>query len=91
MIDMKRFVNVKDAPKPAAILTLPIDPLLKDLIWKKAYSAGMAMNEWVSKVLADHLDRPDLARIPRKPYGRPPIERNGTHARAGRKMAGAGK
>ena len=74
MLDMKRFVNIKDAPKPAAIMTVPVDPVLKQLIFDAAYKSGMAMNEWVSKVIADHLERPDLARIPRKPYGRPPIK-----------------
>lgn len=58
-------------PKPAVIITLPIHPELKELIGRAADGDGVPMNEWVSKLVAQALGRPDLAAIPRKPLGRP--------------------
>jgi hypothetical protein len=57
--------------KPAVVMTLPVDPRLKELIGQAADESNMPMNEWVAKVTAEHLGRPDLARVPRKAYGRP--------------------
>lgn len=63
--------NGKRPMRPAAILTVPIDPDLKELIGQAADDEGVPMNEWVAEVLAKKLHRPDLAKIPRKPFGRP--------------------
>lgn len=57
--------------KPAAIMTVPVDPELKELIGQQAESEGLAMNEWIARVTAEALGRPDLAAVPRKPFGRP--------------------
>ncbi len=44
---------------------------LKDLIGKKADKANLPLSEYVAKVMAKHVGRPDLAVIPRKKMGRP--------------------
>ncbi len=54
-------------------LYVTISPELKDLIDQAAFDQGLATNEYVAKVLAKALGRPDLAKIPRKPLGRPRI------------------
>lgn len=61
----------KKPVKPAAILTVPLDPELKELIGKAADKEGVPMNEWVARLAAEKLERPDLATIPRRPFGRP--------------------
>jgi hypothetical protein len=65
------MVKGKRPVRPAAILTIPIDPDLKELIGQAADDAEMPMNEWVASVVADKLGRPELAKIPRKSFGRP--------------------
>lgn len=57
--------------RPSVILTVPLDPRLKELIGTAADAADMPMNEWVAQVLANHLQRPELGIVPRKPFGRP--------------------
>lgn len=57
--------------RPAVILTLPVQPELKDAIGTAADAKGMPMNEFVAEVLAQYLGRPELAAIPRKAFGRP--------------------
>lgn len=57
--------------RPAVILQLPVNPKLKELIGRAADADGLAMNEWVSKVCAKELGRPDVAQVPRKQIGRP--------------------
>jgi len=47
------------------------DPALKALAGKQADAAGLPLSEYVAKVLAERLNRPELAKIPRKPTGRP--------------------
>ena len=61
----------KKPARPSAVLHLPLDAELKELIGQKAEEMSLAMNEWVAQVTAERLDRPDLAKVPRKPYGRP--------------------
>jgi hypothetical protein len=57
--------------RPAAILTVPINPELKEAIGEAADGERMAMNEWVCRTVAKALGRPDLAAVPRKRFGRP--------------------
>lgn len=57
--------------KPAVIMTVPVAPELKELIGEAADQEGIPMNEWIAKVAAEALGRPDLAAIPRKAFGRP--------------------
>lgn len=57
--------------RPAATLTLPVDAELKELIADAAEKADMPMNEWVARLAAKALGRPELAKIPRKSFGRP--------------------
>lgn len=71
MFNMQRIVRDGSNGKPAVIMTVPVDPELKELIGRAADDAGMPMNEWIAKVTAKALGRPDLARVPRKPIGRP--------------------
>jgi hypothetical protein len=64
---------IRKARRPAKLMVLPISRELKSLIFQAADEAGMTMNEWVAKVCARALKRPELARIPRKRLGRPPL------------------
>ena len=57
--------------KPSVVLSLPISEELKTAIGEAAEEAGLSMNEWVAKLVAEHLGRPELGAIPRKPFGRP--------------------
>lgn len=51
--------------------TIRISQELKDEIGRAADEAGLPMNEFIARVLAEHLGQPSLAAIPRKPSGRP--------------------
>lgn len=44
---------------------------LKELAWDEAEKIGLPLSEYIVRVLADHLSRPDLRVIPRKAMGRP--------------------
>ena len=72
-IGMKAMATKREGRtvKPAATLTVPMHPHLKELIGKAADDAGLPMNEWLAKLLASHFRRPDLAEVPRRPFGRP--------------------
>lgn len=65
------MIRGKRPVRPAAVLTVPLDPELKELIGQAADEAELPMNEWVASVIAEKLGRPDLAKIPRKSFGRP--------------------
>ena len=54
------------------IFCLRIHPDLHDLAETKAAANGLPLSEFIARILADHLDRPDLAIVPRKPYRRKP-------------------
>lgn len=47
------------------------DPELKRLAGERADEAQLPLSEYIVRVLAKELKRPDLAKIPRKPMGRP--------------------
>ena len=51
--------------------TIRLSQELKDEIGRAADEAGLPMNEYIARVLAEHLGQPSLAAIPRKPSGRP--------------------
>lgn len=55
----------------AVPLYATVSPELKERIDQAAFDAGLPTNEYVAKVFAEHFGEPDLARIPRKPLGRP--------------------
>jgi len=57
--------------RPAAILTVPISPDLKEAIGVAADREEIPMNEWVCRTVAKALGKPELATVPRKPFGRP--------------------
>ncbi len=46
-------------------------PELRDLLGRVADAEDLPMNEYLVRLLARHLKRPDLATIPRKKLGRP--------------------
>lgn len=48
-----------------------IHPDLRRLVEQDADSQFVNMNEVIAGILAEHYQRPELARIPRKPLGRP--------------------
>lgn len=54
-----------------AVFSLKISEDLRELIGAAAGEAGQTMNEYIAKVMADHFGKPALAKIPRKPMGRP--------------------
>lgn len=60
---------------PVARIEFRLHPDLKDLIGTEADKTGLPMNELLSKILAEHFGRPELATIPRKSFGRPRKER----------------
>ena len=69
----KKRAKVDEREKPEKLtkpLNVPISPELKDAVDDAAIKEGIATNEWVAKVLALHLGRPELAAIPRLPMGR---------------------
>lgn len=57
--------------EPVARIEFRCSEELKELIGKSADKEGLPMNEYLAKVVADHLGRPDLAEIPRISMGRP--------------------
>lgn len=68
---MNNIAKGKDMTTPAAIMSVPVAPELKKQIGIAADAEGIPMNEWVARVTAEALGRPDLAKVPRKQYGRP--------------------
>lgn len=68
---MREMIGGRRKGKPAVVLSLPISPELKRLIGEKAMIECVPMNELVAEILANHFGRPELGRVPRKPYGRP--------------------
>lgn len=57
--------------KVAAEISVYCDPELKRLAGNAADAAGLPLSEYVAQVLAKEFNRPDLAKVPRKPMGRP--------------------
>lgn len=86
---MPKPTRGKMIPKPAVILTLPVDPQLKELIGRAADVEGIPMNEWVARLAANALHRPELGEVPRKPLGRPrkELSLNGHHRKLRRPPA----
>lgn len=52
-------------------ISVNCDPELKLIAGKAADDEGFNLSEYVVKVLAEHLGRPDLVIVPRKKIGRP--------------------
>jgi len=52
-------------------MVLHVDAELKTVVGEHADKAGVPLNEYVAKVLAAHVRRPALGKIPRKSFGRP--------------------
>lgn len=57
-----------------AIFTFRLEPELKRVLGEAADEEGVPLNEYMAKVLADHIGKPELGRIPRKSIGRPRSE-----------------
>jgi hypothetical protein len=57
--------------KMVAEIRVYADPRLKDLAGDAADREGLPLSEYVVKVLAQQLGRPELAIVPRKKSGRP--------------------
>lgn len=70
MAARKKTVKAKRLTAPLYVL---VAPELKDAVDMIAFREGLATNEWVAKVLADKIGRPELAKIPRNPLGRRPL------------------
>lgn len=54
-----------------AAIHIYCDPELKRLAGMAADHADLPLSEWIARVLAKHIGRPELGRIPRKSIGRP--------------------
>lgn len=61
--------------KLTAEISVYCDPLLKELAGIEADARGVPLSEFVVQAIAKELKRPELAKIPRKPYGRPRKDR----------------
>ena len=55
----------------AQVIFAPVHPELKKLAGEAADRENLPLNEFVARILASHLGRPDLAQVPRKKMGRP--------------------
>lgn len=47
------------------------DPKLKELMGRVSDKAGLPLSEYIVRLLAEHVGRPELATVPRKQQGRP--------------------
>lgn len=63
---MKRYNGVM-----SEIIFAPVHPDLKRLVAERADAENLPLNEYVARVLAQHIGRPDLGWIPRKKLGKP--------------------
>lgn len=68
---MRRDKQAQEDLKLTAEIRVYCDPLLKDLAGKAADEKQLPLSEFVVQVLAEYLERPELAHVPRKPMGRP--------------------
>ena len=73
--------------KLTADIRVYCDPELKRIAGEAADAAGLPLSEYVVQALAEHLARPDLAKVPRVSMGRPrkpiPVSKgNGSPAKA---------
>ncbi len=57
--------------KLTVALSVPISPALKEAVDRAAMAEKIPTNEWVARHLAEVLNQPELAEIPRKAFGRP--------------------
>lgn len=73
--DAQAHRRVKNVPESSARIEFRCNDELKELIGQAADEAKLPMNEYIAKVLAQHLGRLDLAEIPRISFGRPRKER----------------
>jgi len=48
-----------------------VDSRLRDIVAQMADEQNLPMSEIVAKLLAQAVKRPDLAKVPRKPFGAP--------------------
>lgn len=67
----RRKPSAQNNTTMAEVIFAPVHPELKRLIGERADKAGVPMNEYVAKILADHIGKKELAAIPRKKMGRP--------------------
>lgn len=58
-------------------LAVYCDPELKDVAGKEADKENLPLSEWIVRAMAEKAGRPDLAKVPRKAYGRPRKTTNG--------------
>ncbi len=54
-----------------AEISVYCDPMLKDVAGRAADADGIPLSEFVAQAIAEKVNRPDLAKIPRKSMGRP--------------------
>ena len=77
----------KQGGKKVAVVTqVPASPEWKRVAGQAADEEGLPLSEFIVRVVADYLGRPDLAVVPRKKPGRPrkdqaaQVASNGKHS-----------
>jgi hypothetical protein len=61
----------KNTMRETVVLSIRIHPKLKEAVGRAADADELPMNEWMSVLLARYLKKPNLAKVPRKAFGRP--------------------
>jgi hypothetical protein len=56
-------------------IKLYCDPELKRLLGRRSDVAELPLSDFIVKVMAEYIDHPELAKIPRKKMGRPCLKR----------------
>ena len=70
-MDRKGQPLSREGRKLTEKITIYAAPELKAIASRNADHADLSLSEYLVKVLADALDRPDLGVVPRKRMGRP--------------------
>jgi hypothetical protein len=66
-----RKVKSKEKKPVADQIHVRMHPGLRKLVAEKADEMNLPMSEFIAEVLANALERPDLAEVPRRKMGRP--------------------
>lgn len=68
---MTTTLKTMEARKVTAEISVNCDPELKRILSDAADEANVSLSEHVTAIIANAIDRPDLAKVPRKKIGRP--------------------
>jgi hypothetical protein len=68
----KKSPESQEIPETMVKLNLRVGQSLRDLLVAEASNKGLTLNELIAQLAAQHIGRPELGKIPRKPLGRKP-------------------